>query len=232
MTTIEETIKAALEARISQIHTALPGIVVSYNASNQTADIRPAVQGLIISQTEDNDDKPESLPVVPAVPVVYLRGTDYFIHTPINPGDSVLLLFLERDPVGWRQSGDVAAPTDRRNHSLAHAIAIPGLFPSSNTLNVSGNSMQLGHTSGMQVEITPTNLTMGMGTQSFVMGDALITQLNTVLTAISAAFAAVTTGPVTQATQAAAASAVTAITTFNSIVSVPGVVLSTTIKGE
>ncbi len=49
---LTEAIQAALDARLNQAHVALPGVVVSYNAARQTADIRPGVKRAVPTDVE------------------------------------------------------------------------------------------------------------------------------------------------------------------------------------
>ena len=42
--TLQELLKDAIEARVTDIHVALPGIVQKYDAAKQTADIQPTIK--------------------------------------------------------------------------------------------------------------------------------------------------------------------------------------------
>lgn len=128
-----ELFRVATEARLSAVHTALPGIVVSYDPATQTADVRPAVKRLVPT-AEEGEYAAETLPVVPSVPVLWPRAGLSWFAPELHPGDGVLLVFCESDPTIYLRSGEVSEPADVRRHSMAHAVAIPGFGPSSAAL--------------------------------------------------------------------------------------------------
>ena len=93
----------------SSLHCAMPGIVESYDAQEQTASVRPALkrQGM-------------ALPVIRDVPV--------FMPVPftVNPGDACLLVFADFDIDAWLASGETEEPVSGRQHSLSDAFAFVG----------------------------------------------------------------------------------------------------------
>lgn len=99
----------------ARLHTALPGIVKTYNSATQRADVLPAVQVDGVT-----------LPLLPDVPVAWPGGAAGFLHVPLAAGDTVMLLFSEEDFSQWHVTGSVSAPAVLQRHGL-HAIAIPGL---------------------------------------------------------------------------------------------------------
>ena len=94
---------------LSSMHCALPGIVVSYNAERQTADVQPAVKlGSM------------NYPVLSDVPV--------FMPVPfeVNPGDPCLVIFAGIDIDAWFESVEPQEPKSARKHSLSDGFAFVG----------------------------------------------------------------------------------------------------------
>lgn len=129
---LAEVLRRAMDARERQLAVALPGTVVSYDASTLTATIRPGVNRLVPSIAED-DDEVEELPAIPAVPVCWPVGRGFKFVATLDVGDPVLLVCCDRDISGWLRSGAPADPDDARTHTWANAVAIPGLVHQSYT---------------------------------------------------------------------------------------------------
>jgi hypothetical protein len=123
--TLAQVLDAALTRRQGELHTALPGRVESYDAEKQVADVQPLVQALALA--EDGTRSAVSLPVLPAVPVVFPGGGGYRATYPLAKGDTVLLVFAEASLDAWQPRGGVVAPPDTRRHHLADCVAIAGL---------------------------------------------------------------------------------------------------------
>lgn len=122
-----EVLRLAFESWARDIHTAIPGRVIAYDAAKQVADVLP-----VIRDARPDDDGGTELfdpPVIPNVPVQWPRGGGYAIHFPITPGDHVILLFQESAIGHWRESGEVAEPGDLTRFGFGYPIAIPGVAP-------------------------------------------------------------------------------------------------------
>ncbi|WP_397600523.1 Gp138 family membrane-puncturing spike protein [Silvanigrella sp.] len=123
-----QVILDAIEKRIDGIHTAMPGIIKSYNEKLQKADIQPC----FMEKVEDEllpVPIPMPLPVIQAVPVIFPRTKLSFIHMPVDVGDYVLLLFNEKSIDSFSQIGGLVDPDDMRKHDLTDAVALPGFYP-------------------------------------------------------------------------------------------------------
>ena len=140
-----EVIGSAADRRARDLNVALPGIVVSYNPATETATIQPAVNRLLPSVSEPDEDVSEELPAIPDVPVSWYRARGVSIVPPAGllPGDPVTLLCCDRDISAWLRSGTLSDPDDARSHSWANAIAIPGLVPSSNPFSAPSDAAAL-----------------------------------------------------------------------------------------
>lgn len=128
MTSPADIMKQIVNYGISNMHTCLPGKIVSYDYTEQKATVQPLLK------KKYADDEIQSLPEITNVPVVFPSGTNFSMHWPLNNDDSVLLFFSERSLDNWLSTGGEVAPSDPRKFDLSDAIAIPGLIPFPDTI--------------------------------------------------------------------------------------------------
>ena len=150
-----ELLRKALDAHSLDIHTALPGIVRSYDAANQTAEIELALTRNVPAVEEDEAaDTFETLPILPSVPVVFPRAGGFYLHFPLAVGDSVLVVFSEQDMNSWRNSAALSDPSVGLRHGLSGGVAIPGLYPRTNpNPDASASSGTIGTEGGVAIEL-------------------------------------------------------------------------------
>lgn len=125
--TFADVMNHLIDYRLRALGGALPGNVVSYDPSSQTASVRPGVHRITPTDTEDFAF--ELLPIVHRVPVCWPRGRNFRIEGTLLPGDPVLLVCLDRDASGWLETGKASEPVDLREGTWASAVAVPGLVP-------------------------------------------------------------------------------------------------------
>lgn len=183
--TTEELLDLVLANFQRGIHTSMPGRVESYDAATQTCEVLPQLK----RQTPDGEGgyTTEDLPVLPHVPVCFPRGGGFFMSFPLQRGDFVLLVFSERAIGNWRQKGEASAPGDLRMHSLAGAVAIPGVFPNDPGPpgDATSTDMVLGKdgTAGAQIKITTSEVQLGSGaTKKAARGGDTLTAGGTIQT--------------------------------------------------
>lgn len=140
---LARVLSTVIDSKLLELHTATPGIVVSYDPSTQTADVRPAVRPALPDAEDEDLDVYEELPVCPHVPVAWPRGRGFSCVGTLSPGDSVLLVFCERDLSQWYETNEVSNPQFAELHALNGAIAIPGLAPRSNPIPVPSDAAAL-----------------------------------------------------------------------------------------
>lgn len=128
---------AAFRGLKAEMWSALPGIVVSFNADAQTCEIQPAIKALIRDPL--GAESWVTLPVFPDVPVVFPRGGGFALTFPIQPGDECLVVFSSRCIDAWWQSGGTQQQIEQRLHDLSDGFCIPG--PTSQPRKLSGLSM-------------------------------------------------------------------------------------------
>jgi len=124
-------IRAAMESRLAEVHTMIPGSVISYDSTEQTASIQPMVKQRVPAVSEVDGYIYEQLPVIHNVPVSFPQGGGSFIRWTLREGDKVALVFSEVDTSQFRNLDEQAEPGDDTRHGLSYPIAYPGFMGSS-----------------------------------------------------------------------------------------------------
>ena len=124
-------IRAAMESRLAEVHTMIPGSVISYDSTEQTASIQPMIKQRVPSVSEVDGYVYEQLPIVHNVPVSFPQGGGSFIRWRLRAGDKVALVFSEVDTSQFRNLDGQAEPGDDTRHGLSYPIAYPGFMGSS-----------------------------------------------------------------------------------------------------
>ncbi|MER5082435.1 Gp138 family membrane-puncturing spike protein [Providencia stuartii] len=118
------------------IHTALPGKLLSCNGHSATVE-------LMISHVT-KEGKVIALPPLVDVPVGFYRGGGFCVTVPVREGDEGLVIFAERCIDGWYVSGKQSQPLDHRFHDLSDAFFLPQGSSQPNKIpNYSSDSLSL-----------------------------------------------------------------------------------------
>jgi hypothetical protein len=158
--TLEQVIDNAIETRLVDVHTAMPGKVEKYDADTQLADVKPLLKRVIVD--ENRNEIIESLPVITNVPLCFPRANDFFISFPVKKGDLVLLVFAERSIDQWFDKGDEQDPVDLSKHPLHGAIAIPGVYNKDQKLDdVHAENIVIGKNGGCQAHFKSDMICLG-----------------------------------------------------------------------
>lgn len=181
MTTDAELLRLAIESRLGDVYTALPGRVESYDAASQTADVAPTVRRAVPTGPE-TPPKLEDIPVIPNVPILFPRGGAFSVTWPLEKGDHVLLVVMTYAFAQWRKSGKTADPGDLRLHHVNNAVAIPILAPN-------GGAVPEAQASANSFTIVGPLLTLGAADASdfAALASKVDANFNMVKTAISGA---------------------------------------------
>lgn len=123
MTTITDAMRQAVLFQLYDVHTALPGQIISYDHTTQRATIQPCLKKSYLDGTT------QEMPILNNVPVIFPRAGRASLTFPVASGDTCLLLFIERSTDLWKSVGGVVAPNDPRKFDLSDAVAIMGLMP-------------------------------------------------------------------------------------------------------
>ena len=118
-------IKQMIHDMLRDVHTCIPGKITSYDASKGTAKIQPS--GKYKLANGEYLDYPE----LNNVPVISLQSADQkaTIAFPIKGGDGCFIFFAEQQLDSWRNN---SVPNTDLRHGLSNAVAVVGLFNSSN----------------------------------------------------------------------------------------------------
>jgi len=162
--TLQEAIMAAVKSTISGIHTAIPGIIESYDYTTCKAEVKPSIKRQYV------DGSVLSMPIIVNVPVIWPRTKNGSITFPLERGDSILIIFSERSLENWLSKGHDVTPGDRRKFDISDAIAIPGLFSfdepvkttSNDKFEIHYNDSSITINSSGQVNINNGNLTIDL----------------------------------------------------------------------
>jgi hypothetical protein len=165
-----EVMRRAALAAILDTRTATVARVEKYDAGKQTVDVQPLLQEHV---EVDGELQAISLAVIPSVPVLFPGAGGFRVTFPIQPGDTVLLVFSDRSLDRWlERGGGPVDPVDLRHHHLQDAVAIPGLRARANALqSAPTDRLSIGKDGGgAVVEITDSVINVLAGTVN--LGDA------------------------------------------------------------
>lgn len=126
--TFEQVLTTAIESKLIDLHTAMPGVVESYDPTKQTISVVPALK------RKYESGEVVTRPLINNVPVCFPRGGSFSITHPLKKGDSVLLVISERSLDVWKKNGGTVDPNDPRKFNLTDAFAIPGGYPQTNVV--------------------------------------------------------------------------------------------------
>lgn len=137
-----EALRAAMDGRLAEVWTALPGIVQSFDPDAMTVTVQPSVKGTITAPDGATSRVP--LPLLVDVPVVFPSGGGFTLTFPVREGDECLAVLASRCIDAWWQSGGVQEPLEPRMHNLSDAFAFVGPFSQPRTLpDVSTEDVEL-----------------------------------------------------------------------------------------
>ena len=119
---LEEVISQAIEDHLLDVHTSIPAIIESYDAAKQRASVKIALKRKYI---EGDEEVLTERPIIPDVPVLFPKGSNFSLTFPLKKGDDVHLIFSERSTEKWRNESGVVDPKDARKFSLSDAFILP-----------------------------------------------------------------------------------------------------------
>lgn len=144
-----------MDGRQAGIWTAMPGIVQSFNATERTCVIQPALK--MSQQAKDGSKSLVNLPLLLDCPVVFPAGGAVLLTFPIAAGDECLVVFASRCIDAWWQSGGVQRQAEFRMHDLSDGFAIVGVSSKPHVAaSISTTKAQLRSTDGATlIELNP-----------------------------------------------------------------------------
>lgn len=153
-------IQAQIDSAMLNLHTALPAIIISFDADERTVTAQPTIQR-VFSEGEGLSGA-HNLPPCVDVPVVFPMGGGYELTFPVNAGNECLLIFAERCIDGWFTTGQPTPPQDYRKHDLSDAFAIVGVRSLANKKPVWTGGAELSG-NGNHVRIGTDGVELGVG---------------------------------------------------------------------
>ena len=194
-TSLSTAARSAIGAALLDVHTAQPGLVKSYDADNQVADVQPLLQRVLPARDDEDEDATEAAPILTSVPVIWPRVGSYFLHMPLEAGDYVLLIFSEGDTNNVRKNGETSRPGTVRRHGMSGAAAIPGWFVRDNPLAVI-SKLQIGRIGGPTIDVDASTIDVG-GAQALAEHPNLDQHLTLIAQALDSLVSIATAGGTT-----------------------------------
>lgn len=122
---LPEVLDTAAGTLRGSIYKCMPGVVQTYYASTQQADIQPGVHDVRIDPVLGTRIS-EPWPVIPKVRVLFPVFGAFVLYADLVAGNKVVLLGFDLDPSAFMRSGQASDPIDTRRHGGSYWVALPG----------------------------------------------------------------------------------------------------------
>lgn len=135
---LEAAIQTGIDSNKKNLHTAIPGKIISFDSATQTVSVQPAIKSIYEGGVEVD------LPIITNCPVAVFRGGGFCVTYPIQAGDECLIIFCERSIDRWFQDGPGFVPMHLRTHDYSDAIVFPCLYSQKNLISdYSSNKLEI-----------------------------------------------------------------------------------------
>lgn len=141
-----DNIIRVMKQQIGCIHTAMPGTIVSFDASTCLATVKPTLVFYVA------DQRRLEYPLITGVPVFMPHAGNAQITYPVKSGDQCLIVFSERSLDEWIGKGS-EDNHDPRQYDLTDGFCFVGMHPAQ---SISPDNVELIN-NGTLVSITPAN---------------------------------------------------------------------------
>lgn len=118
-------IKRTVADILSNANFTTPGIIVSFDAEEQTASVQISIKRL----------DGETIQVIDDVVIAGLEANGYSVTFPIVAGDECLVVFGDRCIDNWHEYGGIQDQFEFRQHDLSDAFAIVGINSKPNKIS-------------------------------------------------------------------------------------------------
>src|SRR5210317_1302524 len=134
-------IRRAFINMMKEVHTTMPGKIVSFDPITQSARVQPLIKRVYVTKEIDGTETPVEvdIPQLINVPVIFLRGGGWCITFPVKSEDECIIHFSERSIDSWRKNGGNQPPKDWRMHDYSDAICQVGLSSEPNVISEFNN---------------------------------------------------------------------------------------------
>ncbi len=186
---LEALTQQAVTNALKELHTAMPGVVDTFDPSTQTCTVQPAIKRVFV------DGETVNLPLLINVPVCFPTAGGFSITLPIAKGDDCLIVFSERSIDNWLKFGDIRKPNDKRFHDLSDGMVLMGLRTNPKALNnydsnnltirneANDNKLILKADGSMQIDTNTLTVNGGLQVNGNVDVDGTITSTDTITAA-------------------------------------------------
>jgi hypothetical protein len=184
--TLAQLLKAALENRLLDVHTAVIAKVENYDAAKQQVNVSPVLKRCV--KNLDGEITDEQLPILCDVPVLFPRAGGFFISFPIQPGDFVQLIFNEVAIDDWL-NGEAQGMVSVERFNLQGAVAVPGVYPESRPLSgAHSENFVAGKDNGVQLHIDSGKIRLGsaQAKEALAIASKVETELQKIISAFNA----------------------------------------------
>lgn len=131
---------------ICDLRVAIPGIIQSFDSTEQTVKVKLAVRENI---NQNGKVVPTEIGVLVDVPILVPRAGGLAVTLPVSAGDECLVVFADMDYQAWWQSGGVQDQVRKRRHDLSDGFALLGPWSQPRVLsNYSTTSLQVRNEAG------------------------------------------------------------------------------------
>lgn len=127
---LQETLVAAFQHQMNNVHTSIPCTVVAVSADKQMVDIQPAINQRM------KDGTVKERPVIMGVPISFPVSKTAGFTFPVSVGDTGLAVFSMRNMDSWKSgNGKPSTPMNFAKFDKGDAIFIPGIQPTGIAVN-------------------------------------------------------------------------------------------------
>ena len=148
---LDNIINDLIERKLYELNTSMPGIIVSFNATQKTCSVMPALK-------RKYEDGIKDLPIIQNVPICYPQTNNALISFPLEVGDNVLLVISQRSLDNWKEQAgnNTVDPEDIRRNSLTDAVCIPGILKKGDGIAAENDKMIIRY-HDMQIKLHDTD---------------------------------------------------------------------------
>ncbi len=178
------------DSMMRNIHTCMPGQVVSFDRDAVTCTVRPCFKRVYAGV-----ESPVEIDPIEDVPVILPGSDDLWLTVDLKADSYVLLVFAERSIANWFEKGGAVDPEQDRMFDFSDAFAIPCSIPTPAKLSASvesdtiamrnsANTTKVAVKENGNVEIDAGTVTINSGADSAALTskvDAFIAKLDTVI---------------------------------------------------
>jgi phage baseplate assembly protein gpV len=122
----EELYHTIMDTASANIRVAMPGIVQSFNATEQTVTVQLAIRERV--KQPDLTYKWLAIPLLVDVPIAVPRAGGFSLTFPIQQGDECLVIFGDMAMDAWWANGGIQNQVEKRRHDLSDGYAILGVW--------------------------------------------------------------------------------------------------------